>query len=81
MISIRLDEDEYQALLRVCDASGIHSLSSFARRAMQLQLDGVSSKGAECNYMQELEIRLSELNQKIDELLKIVMPSNAELNN
>jgi hypothetical protein len=79
MISVRLCEDEYQALQQVCAGNGIQSLSSFARGAMQGHLNDLSPKNAQCNCVNELEVQLSKLNQKIDELFKMVMSSLAEL--
>ena len=81
MISVRLCEDEYQALQHLCTANGMPNLSNFVRKAMQDNLNGLHPENAQCNCMNEFEVQLSKLDQKIDELIKTVTSSLAELKN
>jgi hypothetical protein len=81
MISVRLCEDEYQALQHLCTANGMPNLSNLVRNAVQANLNGSHPENARCSCIHEFEVQLSRLDQKIDELIKTVMSSIAELKN
>ena len=79
MISVRLCEEEYEALQHLCAVNGARNLSDFAREAMQAHLNDLSPENARSNGTNEFEAQLSRLDQKIDELFKMIMSSIAEL--
>jgi predicted DNA-binding protein len=81
MISVRLCEDEYQALQHLCAVHGAQSVSDFAREAMQAHLNDLSSANVPQNGTNEFEVQLGKLDQKIEELFKVLMSSIAELKN
>ena len=74
MISVRLSEDEYAALLNLCVASGARSVSDFAREAMRM-FARVGDKGYIAHpyaeglqaQIQSLDLRLTELSERITE--------------
>ena len=79
MISVRLCEDEYQALQRLCAVNGARSISNFAREAMQSRPNGLPPENTQCNCMNEFEARFNKLDQKIEKLCKMVMSFIADL--
>ena len=79
MICVRLSEDQYQALQHVCGANGPRSVSNFAREAMDARLHGLLSETPQSEDANQLEVQLSKLDRKIDELFKMIMSSIAEL--
>jgi len=68
MISVRLSEDEYSALVNLCVTSGARSVSDFARGAMRL-LVGDGEHGYQSQVdAKGLQLQILLLSRKIDEL-------------
>jgi len=68
MISVRLSEDEYSALVNLCAASGARSVSDLARDAMQMLVQGGESRHNSQLHADGLQAQIQLLNQKIEEL-------------
>jgi len=68
MISVRLSEDEYSALLQLCATTGARSVSDLTRDAMRALLDGQLRESPPANLIDEFRTRLSNLDQKVEEL-------------
>jgi hypothetical protein len=72
MISVRLSEDEYSALQQVCAATGARSVSDLTRDAMRALLNGQVREGTPATFVDEFRTRLSNLDQKVEELAGLV---------
>jgi hypothetical protein len=65
MVTFRLADEEYDALLRACDAQGAHSISEFARVAV-LQMLETSLQGASTNQaLRRIERTLQVMHEEI----------------
>jgi hypothetical protein len=53
MISVRLSDEEYTALRRLCLVTGARSVSDMTRDAMRVLLDGANREVVTGNYMDE----------------------------
>lgn len=67
-ISIRLSEEEYVGLKRLCTATGARSVSDLTRDAMRVVLHGASKDDVLGYRMDEFRAMLKSLDRKIDEL-------------
>jgi hypothetical protein len=79
MICVRISADQYKALQDLCTINGSQSLSTFARDAMQARINGLSTTAAQRDYVQDLSAQLHKLDRQLDELLKTITSSIAEL--
>ena len=77
-ISVRLSEDEYCALLKLCSAPGARSVSDFTRDAMRSLLTDPSLEGPLGSYVNEFRTQISNLDQRIEELAARVAPPRTE---
>jgi hypothetical protein len=68
MISIRLSEDEYTGLKRLCGVSGARSVSDLAREAMRVLLNGNTKEDALGSRIEEFRLQMRSLDRKIEEL-------------
>ena len=68
MISVRLSEDEYSALRKLCSATGARSVSDFTRDAMRSVLNDSALESPPSNYVDEFRMQIRSLDQKIEEL-------------
>lgn len=68
MISVRLSEDEYSALMNVCVATGARSLSDLARDAMRLLLNNTTYDRLPADPTGAVQTQMEILNRRIDEL-------------
>jgi hypothetical protein len=68
MISIRLSEEEYFGLKRLCLITGARSVSDLSRDAMRVLLKGTSGDDALGLRMDEFRTLLKNLDRKIDQL-------------
>jgi Arc/MetJ-type ribon-helix-helix transcriptional regulator len=68
MISVRLSEEEYAALRRLCLVTGARSVSDLTRDAMRVLLDGESRDGAFGSRMDEFRAQMMSLDRKIEQL-------------
>lgn len=67
-ISIRLSEEEYVGLKRLCSVTGARSVSDLTRDAMRVVLDGANKDDVLGYRMDEFRTLLKSLDRKIDEL-------------
>jgi hypothetical protein len=67
-ISIRLSEQEYLGLKRLCIVTGARSVSDLTRDAMRVVLNGVSRDDVLGLRMEEFRSLLKSLDRKIDQL-------------
>ena len=67
-ISIRLSEEEYVGLKRLCTVTGARSVSDLTRDAMRLVLNGANKDDVLGFRMDEFRAMLKNLDRKIDEL-------------
>lgn len=67
-ISIRLSEEEYVGLKRLCTVTGARSVSDLTRDAMRVVLNGADKNDVMGFRMDEFGAILKTLDRKIDEL-------------
>jgi hypothetical protein len=68
MISVRLSEEEYTALRRVCLVTGARSVSDLTRDAMRVLLNNANREDMLGNHMDEFRAQMRVLNSKIEQL-------------
>ena len=68
MISIRLSEEEYSALRRLCSVTGARSVSDLTRDAMRALLDGSERKDAAGSHVDEFRAEIRGMDRKIEQL-------------
>ena len=78
MISVRLSEDEYSAMQQLCASTGARSVSDLTRDAMRSLLEGQLRGNASASLIEEFRARLSNLDQKVEELAGRVASSRTE---
>ena len=79
MISVRLSEEEYSALRRLCLVTGARSVSDLTRDAVNSLLVGMQPEPALGNRMDEFRSQLHILNQKVEELTERLVSAHAEV--
>jgi hypothetical protein len=67
-ISIRLSEEEYVGLKRLCTVTGARSVSDLTRDAMRVVLNGANKDDVLGYRMDEFRLLLTSLDRKIDVL-------------
>lgn len=67
-ISVRLSEEEYSALRRLCSASGARSVSDLTRDAMRVLLERVTRENVLETHMDYFNSQIRSLNLKIERL-------------
>jgi outer membrane murein-binding lipoprotein Lpp len=80
MLSIRLSEEEYAALRRLCLVAGARSVSDLAREAMHMLLSGASREDFPASHMDEFRSQLRNLDRKIEQLSAEITASRANSN-
>ena len=69
MISIRLSEEEYSAVRRLCSATGARSVSDLARDAMRVLIKKSASRDDVLGiHVDEFRSQMRNLDQKIEQL-------------
>lgn len=69
MISVRLSEEEYVALRRLCSLSGARSVSDLTRDAMRILLSGSSKREEVLGIrVDEFRSQMRSLDRKIEQL-------------
>jgi hypothetical protein len=68
IISIRLSEDEYMGLKRLCDDTGARSVSDLAREGMRSLINERSREDALGSWTEEFRSQMKNLDRKIEEL-------------
>ena len=66
MISVRLSEDEYSALRRLCLVTGARSVSDLTRDAMRGLLSGTSREEALSNHLEEFRAEIRNLHRRVE---------------
>lgn len=67
MISVRLSEDEYSAVMNLCASSGARSVSDLARNALRMLVGG-GDNGFVSQSHEGLLAQIQTLSRKIEEL-------------
>jgi len=68
MISVRLSEEEYSALRRLCLVAGARSVSDLTRDAMRMLLNGASREDGIGGHMVEFRTQMRSMETKIEQL-------------
>lgn len=70
MISVRLSEEEYLALRRLCTVTGARSVSDLTRDAMRVLLNGNGASGKDVLgiHVDEFRAQMRSLDRKIEQL-------------
>ena len=68
MISVRLSDEEYTALRRLCLVTGARSVSDITRDAMRALLSGSSRDNVVWSHMDEFRVQMQNLDKKIEQL-------------
>jgi len=68
MISVRLSDEEYTALRRLCLVTGARSVSDITRDAMRELLNGASREDAAGSHMDEFRAQMSNLDKRVEQL-------------
>jgi hypothetical protein len=76
MVSVRLSENEYQALVELCASSGARSISDLTRSAMQALLCGNTREEMLHIRMNEFSDQMKSLGRRIEELVEKCAASN-----
>jgi Arc/MetJ-type ribon-helix-helix transcriptional regulator len=78
MVSVRLSENEYQALVELCASSGARSISDLTRSAMQALLGGSSREEMLHMRMNEFCNQMNNLGRRIEELVEKFAASDGQ---
>ena len=68
MISVRLSEEEYSALRRLCTVTGARSVSDLTRDAMRVLLKSSNREDVLGIHIDEFRSQMRSLDQKIEQL-------------
>jgi hypothetical protein len=68
MISVRLSEEEYAALRRLCSVTGARSVSDLTRDAMRVLLKGSNRDDVLGIHVDEFRSQMKSLDRKIEQL-------------
>jgi Arc/MetJ-type ribon-helix-helix transcriptional regulator len=68
MISIRLSEEEYSAVRRLCSATGARSVSDLARDAMRVLIKSTGREDILGIHVDEFRSQMRNLDRKIEQL-------------
>jgi hypothetical protein len=68
MISVRLSEEEYSALRRLCSVTGARSVSDLTRDAMRVLLNGAGRDDVLGVRVDEFRTQMRNLDRKIEQL-------------
>ena len=78
MISVRLSEEEYVALMRVCSLTGARSVSELTREAMRAVLKDVSRDDPVGRHFDEFRADMKSLEKKVEQLEAKITTFKAE---
>jgi hypothetical protein len=81
MISVRLSEEEYVTLRRLCSETGARSISDLTREAVQVLLRSANGDAFLGTYMDELRTQIQDLHKKIEQLTADMSSYKAETKN
>jgi len=77
IISIRLSEDEYIGLKRLCSDTGARSVSDLAREGMRSLINATSREDALGSWTDEFRLQMRSLDRKIEELTARLLSANS----
>ena len=80
MISVRLSEEEYSALRRLCAVTGARSVSDLTRDAMRELLNGMNRDGQLGNFMDDFRTQMRSLDRKVEQLAAEISTFKADGN-
>ena len=72
MISVRLSEEEYSTLRRLCLLTGARSVSDLTRDAMRGLLGGVTREDFVSNHMDEFRAEILHSHRKVEHVAAVV---------
>lgn len=78
MISVRISEEEYLALRRICSTTGARSVSDLTRDAMRTLLNAGNRTDGVGSSMDEFRTEIRNLGKSIEQLAKKVATIKAE---
>ena len=67
-ISVRLSEEEYTALRRLCSVKGARSVSDLTRDAVHTVLNGVNCDDTSEGNIEEFRAEMKNLEKKVEQL-------------
>ena len=79
MISVRLSEEEYSALRRLCSMTGARSVSDLTRDSMRVLLNGANREGTFGANLEEFRSEIRNLNKKVERLAEEIATSRADI--
>jgi hypothetical protein len=68
MVSVRLSEEEFQALRRVCSLTGARSVSELTREAVRAVLRDVTRDDLLGRHLDEFRAGMKSLEKKVEQL-------------
>lgn len=77
-ISVRLSEEEYAALRRLCFITGARSVSDLTRDSMRVLLNGAKQVNGLGLNVEEFRSEFMNLNKKIEQLAAKITTSKTE---
>lgn len=80
-ISVRLSEEEYAALRRLCLITGARSVSDFTRDSMRVLLKGAKKVNGLGLNADEFRLEIGNLNKKLEQLAAEIATSKTENTN
>lgn len=80
MISVRLSEDEYTALRRLCSVTGARSVSDLTRDAMRVLLSGAKHEDVLGVHVDEFRTQMKSLDRKIEQLAADITSLKSNIN-
>jgi len=81
MISIRLSEEEYSAVRRLCSVTGARSVSDLARDAMRVLIKKSASRDDVLGiHVDEFRSQMRDLDRKIEQLAAVITSLKANVN-
>jgi len=80
MISVRLSEEEYSALRRLCAVTGARSVSDLTRDAMRELLNGMNRDCQLGNFMDDFGTQMRSLDRKVEQLAAEISTFKADSN-
>ena len=78
MISVRLSEEEYSALRRLCLVTGARSVSDLTRDAMRMLLNGANRQDGLGDHMDEFRAEVRNLSKTIEQLSTKLVTSKTD---
>jgi hypothetical protein len=77
-ISVRLSEEEYLTLMRVCSLTGARSVSDLTREAMRTVVKDVNREDPLGRHLEEFRADMKSLEKKVEQLEAKITTLKAE---